>query len=171
MQSTTRVTRTKRSSPKTSSTEHRRRGKRCGAGQPALFCCSWSAAAIARMLNGRLQGLNPMPSKRDHAFAANINLTALVGALLVLLVVFMIAAPLKQVAIPLDLPHGHFDNEQNAILVSLRATEKSSSIPTSPAHHRRPTGRPWQQRCARQVAPTYVAQSTFGPTKTFGTRM
>lgn len=65
-----------------------------------------------------------MPLKRDQPFAANINLTALSGALLVLLVVFMIAAPLKQVAVPLELPHGHYDREQNAVFVSLRADGK-----------------------------------------------
>lgn len=58
-------------------------------------------------------------ARRDRTLRASINLVPLVGTLLVLLVVFMIAAPLKRVAIPLDLPAGDYFGEQDPVFVSL----------------------------------------------------
>jgi biopolymer transport protein ExbD len=59
-------------------------------------------------------------ARRDRTFGVSINLVPLVGALLVLLVVFMIAAPVKRVAIPLDLPYGDYFGEQDPVFVSLQ---------------------------------------------------
>lgn len=60
-------------------------------------------------------------SKRDQPFGVSINLVPLVGALMVLLVFFMIAAPLTRVAIPIDMPISHGEGIQNPVFVSLRA--------------------------------------------------
>jgi biopolymer transport protein ExbD len=58
-------------------------------------------------------------ARRDRTFGVSINVVPLVGTLLVLLVVFLIAAPLKRVAVPLDLPNGDYFGEQDPVFVSL----------------------------------------------------
>lgn len=61
-------------------------------------------------------------SKRDQVSRPNIDLVPFAGALLALLVVFMIAAPLTRVATPVDMSAGHHSIEpQNPVFVSLQA--------------------------------------------------
>ena len=59
--------------------------------------------------------------RRHRTLGASINVVPLVGALLVLLVVSMIVAPLKRVAIPMDLPNGDYFGEQDPVFVSLQS--------------------------------------------------
>ena len=52
---------------------------------------------------GELQGIRVGPSHR-RAIIATINITPLCDILLVLLIIFMVAAPLLTVGVPVDLP-------------------------------------------------------------------
>lgn len=60
--------------------------------------------------------------KRHRTLGPSIDVVPLVGALLVLLVVFMIAAPLTRVAIPMGLPNGDpFGEQDPVVFVSLQS--------------------------------------------------
>jgi biopolymer transport protein TolR len=61
--------------------------------------------------------------RRRHAPMAEINVTPFVDVMLVLLIIFMIAAPLLTVGVPIDLPEteaGPLDGDTEPLTVSVR---------------------------------------------------
>ena len=66
-------------------------------------------------------------SRRRHAPIADINVTPMVDVMLVLLVIFMITAPLLQVGVPVDLPKTsaqQVGGKDEPLVVSLNAKDE-----------------------------------------------
>src|SRR6202040_990015 len=64
---------------------------------------------------------------RRRAVMAEINVTPMVDVMLVLLIIFMVSAPLLTVGVPLDLPQTQaktLDLNQEPLTVSVNANEK-----------------------------------------------
>jgi biopolymer transport protein TolR len=77
-----------------------------------------AGAAPAAGAAGRRRG-----PRRRHAPMAEINVTPFVDVMLVLLIIFMIAAPLLTVGVPIDLPEtqaGPLDGDTEPLTVSVR---------------------------------------------------
>lgn len=51
-----------------------------------------------------MKGLSGTNGRRRHAMMAEINVTPMVDVMLVLLIIFMVSAPLLTVGVPIDLP-------------------------------------------------------------------
>jgi biopolymer transport protein TolR len=74
--------------------------------------------ATSASAGGRKRGV-----RRRHAPMAEINVTPFVDVMLVLLIIFMIAAPLLTVGVPIDLPEtqaGPLDGDTEPLTVSVR---------------------------------------------------
>jgi biopolymer transport protein TolR len=76
---------------------------------------------------------------RRHAVMADINVTPMVDVMLVLLIVFMVSAPLLTVGVPVDLPQTQaksLDKGQEPLVVSVNTKGdvflQSSDAPTAP---------------------------------------
>ena len=81
-----------------------------------------AAPAHAASVAGRRRG-----GRRRHAPMAEINVTPFVDVMLVLLIIFMIAAPLLTVGVPIDLPETEakpLDGDTEPITVSIQAGGK-----------------------------------------------
>jgi biopolymer transport protein TolR len=66
-------------------------------------------------------------SRRRHAPIADINVTPMVDVMLVLLIIFMITAPLLQVGVPVDLPKTsaqQVGGKDEPLVVSLNAKDE-----------------------------------------------
>src|SRR3569832_2639548 len=61
----------------------------------------WSAAGSSGSVRG---GRGHRRRGRHHALMSEINVTPMVDVMLVLLIIFMVAAPLLTVGVPIDLP-------------------------------------------------------------------
>jgi biopolymer transport protein TolR len=62
---------------------------------------------------------------RRHAPMSDINVTPFVDVMLVLLVIFMVTAPLLTVGVPLDLPHAkgkQLETNKEPIVISVKAS-------------------------------------------------
>jgi biopolymer transport protein TolR len=60
--------------------------------------------------------------RRRHAVMSEINVTPMVDVMLVLLIIFMVAAPLLTVGVPIDLPQTQakgIDQDQKPLVVSI----------------------------------------------------
>jgi biopolymer transport protein TolR len=60
--------------------------------------------------------------RRRHGVMSEINVTPMVDVMLVLLIIFMVSAPLLTVGVPLDLPQSHaksLDQDQKPLTVSV----------------------------------------------------
>jgi biopolymer transport protein TolR len=70
----------------------------------------------------------PSPSRRIHrrrAVMSEINVTPMVDVMLVLLIVFMVSAPLLTVGVPLDLPQSQaksLDQDKEPLTISVNLT-------------------------------------------------
>jgi biopolymer transport protein TolR len=65
--------------------------------------------------------------RRRHGVMSEINVTPMVDVMLVLLIIFMVSAPLLTVGVPLDLPQSQaksLDQDQKPITVSVDAKGK-----------------------------------------------
>jgi biopolymer transport protein TolR len=65
----------------------------------------------------------PMPKRHNYQQNAEMNITPFVDVMLVLLIIFMIAAPLLTVGVPIDLPEteaGPLDGDTEPLTVSVR---------------------------------------------------
>src|ERR1700750_573299 len=51
-----------------------------------------------------MKGLSAGTGRRRHAMMSEINVTPMVDVMLVLLIIFMVSAPLLTVGVPIDLP-------------------------------------------------------------------
>jgi biopolymer transport protein TolR len=61
--------------------------------------------------------------RRRHSVMSEINVTPMVDVMLVLLIIFMVSAPLLTVGVPIDLPQSQaksLDQDQKPITVSVR---------------------------------------------------
>ncbi len=77
-------------------------------------------ARMAESSNGRRRG-----ARRRHLPMAEINVTPFVDVMLVLLIIFMVAAPLLTVGVPIDLPETQanaMNSETQPITISVNQT-------------------------------------------------
>ncbi|MCX7957876.1 MAG: protein TolR [Deltaproteobacteria bacterium] len=68
-----------------------------------------------------------MGTNKDRSSISDINVTPLVDVMLVLLVIFMVTAPMMQQGIKLDLPKARAQNlpgAENKVLISIDASKK-----------------------------------------------
>lgn len=78
---------------------------------------------------GGLINYNPSRGKRGRGFRpmSDINVTPFVDVMLVLLIIFMVTAPLMTVGVPVDLPQtkaAQLNDSQEPLVVSLKADGK-----------------------------------------------
>ena len=80
-----------------------------------------SAAATAAATTGR------RPARRRRGVMSEINVTPMVDVMLVLLIIFMVAAPLLTVSIPVDLPEAKATVTTKAKTEQLTVTARKAS--------------------------------------------
>lgn len=64
----------------------------------------FSTSSNATFLHGADMGMGPVGSKNKRGFVAEINVTPLVDVMLVLLIIFMVTAPMMTQGLEVDLP-------------------------------------------------------------------
>ena len=83
---------------------------------------------------------------------AEINVTPMVDVMLVLLIIFMVSAPLLTVGVPLDLPQTQaktLDQDREPLTVSVNTKGRSSfKIPKFRSRNWSPSSRPSPRRAA-----------------------
>ena len=92
--------------------------------------------------------------------AHDINVTPFIDVMLVLLIIFMIAAPLSTVDLPVDLPTSTAVPQKNP---TSRPTSPSKPISRSPSAKRRSSASIWCARSTRWRAKARTAASSCAP--------
>jgi biopolymer transport protein TolR len=78
-------------------------------------------------MNGIASSTGGRRSRRRHGVMAEINVTPMVDVMLVLLIIFMVSAPLLTVGVPIDLPQSQaksLDQDKNPITISVNGEGK-----------------------------------------------
>jgi biopolymer transport protein TolR len=72
-----------------------------------------------------MKGLSAATGRRRHAMMSEINVTPMVDVMLVLLIIFMVSAPLLTVGVPIDLPQTKAKSlDQDKEPIALSVNEK-----------------------------------------------
>ena len=100
---------------------------------------------------------------------AEINVTPMVDVMLVLLIIFMVSAPLLTVGVPIDLPQTQaksLDQDKEPLTVSVNVKGRSTSrIPKFRSRNWSPSSRPSPRRAAGWTSASLCAatgRSTTG---------